>query len=125
MAVESLTICEWSTNSREDEVISHPSWADVEASIRRLDNKIVFVTVGRADDRGACPRPGKRRARRHFDFLADRKLAFGQLSLGIGRRQAVDDCFVILFWICGRRKISARGSSICAYEREPCGAQEG
>jgi hypothetical protein len=39
MAVESLTICEWSTNSRGDEVISHPDWADVEASIRRLDNK--------------------------------------------------------------------------------------
>jgi hypothetical protein len=39
MAIESLTICEWSTNSRGDEVISYPSWADVEASIRRLDNK--------------------------------------------------------------------------------------
>jgi hypothetical protein len=37
MAVESLTICDWSRIPR-DEVISDPSWADVEAAIRLLDN---------------------------------------------------------------------------------------
>jgi hypothetical protein len=39
MAVESITICVWSPTTRRDEVISDPSWSDIEAAIRLLDSK--------------------------------------------------------------------------------------
>jgi len=39
MAVESLTICEWSPAAKRDEVISDPSWSDIETAIRLLDNE--------------------------------------------------------------------------------------
>jgi hypothetical protein len=38
MVIESLTICHWSSTGREDEVISNPTWANVESAIRLLDN---------------------------------------------------------------------------------------
>jgi hypothetical protein len=39
MAIESLTICCWSSTGRQDELISNPTWADVESAIRLLDNE--------------------------------------------------------------------------------------
>jgi hypothetical protein len=38
MGIESLTICHFSSTGREDEVISNPTWADIESAIRLLDN---------------------------------------------------------------------------------------
>ena len=39
MPLESLTICRWSDVSRSDELVSNPAWADIDAAIRRLDNR--------------------------------------------------------------------------------------
>jgi hypothetical protein len=39
VAIESLTICYWSQTAKRDEVISDPSWTDVEAAVRLLDNE--------------------------------------------------------------------------------------
>jgi hypothetical protein len=37
--LESLTICEWSDTSRNDEVVSDPAWPRIESAIRQLDNE--------------------------------------------------------------------------------------
>jgi hypothetical protein len=39
MPLHSLTVCEWSERRRKDSVLKDPTWSDIEAAIRRLDNK--------------------------------------------------------------------------------------
>ena len=52
--ISSLTICHWSDVSRSDEVISDPTWGDIEAAIRLLDNRsrndIYLRPIGAAED---------------------------------------------------------------------------
>jgi hypothetical protein len=38
MSVEVLTVCEWVGGIRRDTETTHPTWSDVEAAIRTLDN---------------------------------------------------------------------------------------
>jgi hypothetical protein len=39
VALARLTLCEWRGGRRSDHVVLHPSLADVEAAVRRLDNR--------------------------------------------------------------------------------------
>jgi hypothetical protein len=38
MPLHSLTVCEWSQRRRIDSVLNNPTWPDIEAAIRKLDN---------------------------------------------------------------------------------------
>ena len=53
MAIGKLTICEWTGRSVTDRVISDPTWAEVEAAIRALDNERrndIYLTPDPGDD---------------------------------------------------------------------------
>jgi hypothetical protein len=39
MAIDRLTVCDWSGRGKQDTVIDRPTWGDIEASIRALNNR--------------------------------------------------------------------------------------
>ena len=62
MKITRLTICDWHGQGKTDTVIEHPSWPDIEAAIRALNNQNLndihleiegqpekFLTVGGGD----------------------------------------------------------------------------